>query len=112
MQPHVVAGSFYEFDRERARFEIGDRVSRNAAIARVQVGRDVYTLASSDAKSLAKDVYPGKAYWEGSHVPKGGDWDYGLSKQRFPHFHPGGNHDDYGHVFYGQRGYRVDECRK
>jgi hypothetical protein len=113
MPRFVVLEAFYEFHRERANFEIGAQISRNAALARVRAGGDVYSRASSDAMSLAKDVYPGRAYWEGSHVPRPGDWDFNIPvNRRFPHYHPGGNHDDYGHVFYGERGYRVNEARR
>jgi hypothetical protein len=80
--------------------EIGPAIGRNVAMSRVRRGEDVYTPLCSDAQALAKDVQKGKAFWEGSH--EGG---------YFPHFHPAGNHS-YGHIFYGERSYRVGENRR
>ena len=139
MPREFLPGEFYTFDRKAPMREIGKRITRNQALFRLRGSKrkaageregtgdkkgkapaapkkDVYTPRSSDAARLAKDVHPGKADWEGSHKPsisKHGekDWDYDLpGNRRFPHFHPGGDHD-YGHVFYGERGYRVDEKR-
>jgi hypothetical protein len=113
MPRHISVGNYYVFDRARPGFEIGMQISRNAALFRVRSGGDVFTPAASDAISLAKDVHPGRAGWDGSHIPRPGNWDYGLSEnRRFPHFHPGLDHATYGHVFYGQRGYRVGEARR
>ena len=132
MPQEVLPGEYYVFDRSKPMQEIGKRITRNQALFRLrsskrkQAGdgsgvdpkprkqKDVYTPLASDAARLAKDVHPGKAGWEGSHVPRSPekDWDYDLpGNRRFPHFHPGGDHD-YGHVFYGERGYRVDEKRR
>ncbi|MDG3004541.1 hypothetical protein [Paludisphaera mucosa] len=113
MPREVLPGEFYVFDRGAPNFEIGARISRNQALFRVRSGGDVYTPANSDASSLAKDVHPGKAFWEGAHQPRPGDWDADeLGNRRFPHYHPGGDHDAYGHVFYGERGYRAGEARR
>jgi len=95
-------GEFYEFDRTKSALsERGKRIHRSIARERILRGGDVYTPLASDAKALAKDVQKGKAYWEGAH-----DLSF------FPHFHSAGNHDDYGHVFYGERGYRANEHRR
>lgn len=113
MPRNVLVGNFYVFDRFRPNFEIGMQISRNEALFRVRAGGDVFTPAASDAIALAKDVHPGRADWEGSHVPRPNDWDHSLpTNRRFPHFHPGGDHKKYGHVFYGDRGYRVNQSRR
>jgi hypothetical protein len=91
---------FYEFHRERANNEIGRMIPRPFAVQRLLRGEDVYTPLASDAKSLAKDVQKGKAEWEGAHQPG-----------YFPHFHPADDHVQYGHVFYGERNYRLRENR-
>jgi hypothetical protein len=109
----TVVGQFYEFDRGRPNQEIGPLISRNQALLRVRSGGDVYTPAASDAMSLAKDVHPRRAVWEGSHLPRVTDWDFNsLGNRRYPHYHPGGDHATYGHIFYGERGYRVGESRR
>lgn len=97
----TIDGKFYTFDRGRAGQEIGRMIPREFARQRVSRAEDVYTPLDSDARSLAKDVQKGKADWEGAH-----DSDY------FPHYHPAGNHEDYGHIFYGQRGYREGDNRR
>ncbi len=113
MPRNVLPGEFYAFDRGEPNFEIGGRISRNQALFRVRGGGDVYTPAGSDAASLAKDAYPGKAFWEGAHLPRAGDWDaQAIGNRRYPHYHPGGNHHDFGHVFYGERGFRAGEARR
>ena len=99
MARNLTPGDFYEFDRMQLGREIGERIDRNWALSRLLRGQDVYTPLASDAKSLAKDVHPGKADWEGAH-----------EANYFPHFHPGGVHT-YGHVFYGGRDYRLGESR-
>lgn len=86
-------GSFYEFDRSSKGNEIRGTVSRNAALERLRKKKNIYTPQRSDAKSLAKDVQKGKADQEGAH-----EADF------YAHYHPAGNHDDYGHVFFGERG--------
>jgi hypothetical protein len=113
MPRNTVVGLFYEFHRDRSNQEIGAEILRNQALFRVRAGGDVFTPAGSDAMSLAKDVHPGKAFWEGSHSPRPGDWDFLIPEnRRFPHYHPGGDHETYGHVFYGDRGYRPGEARR
>ena len=97
----LIQGQFYEFTRGQTPSEVGYLISRKDAQFRLHDRLDVYTPMSSDAKSLAKDVQKGKADWEGSHQPG-----------YYPHYHPAGNHRDYGHVFYGDKGYRVKEHRR
>ena len=96
-----VEGRFYTFERGNGGQEIGRMLPREFARQRVARVEDVYTPLSSDAKALAKDVQKGKAEWEGAHQP-------GF----FPHYHPADNHDDYGHIFYGDKGYRQGENRR
>ena len=91
---------FYEFHRDRPGREIGRMIPRPFAVSRLHRKQDVYTPLGSDARALAKDVQKGKAAWEGAHDPG-----------YYPHYHPAGNHDEYGHVFYGDTGYREDEKR-
>jgi hypothetical protein len=113
MSREHLPGEFYVFDRGRPMQEIGRWITRNQALERVRAGRDVYTPLNSDASSLAKDVRKGKAFWEGSHAPRERDWDAdAVGNRRFPHYHPGGDHETYGHVFYGERGYRVGQVRR
>lgn len=101
MPRHTIEGCFYEFHRDRPGREIGDLVPRPHAVVFVRKGDDIYTPAGSDARSLAKDVHKGKADWEGSH-------DDGY----YPHYHPAGDHLTYGHVFYGDPGFRIGENRR
>jgi hypothetical protein len=76
-------------------------IPRPFALLRLRRGQDVYTPSGADARALAKDVHPGKAEWEGAHQP-------GF----YPHYHPADDHEAYGHVFYGEPGYRVGENRR
>ncbi len=92
-------GRYYEFQRG-TQSEIGRAIPRTQALHRIRRGQDVYTPLPSDARALAKDVQKGKADWEGSHDPG-----------YYPHFHAAGNHD-YGHVFYGDRGFRQGQNRR
>jgi hypothetical protein len=40
-------------------------------------------------------------------------WDFNSpGNRRYPHYHPGGDHATYGHIFYGERGYRVGESKR
>ncbi len=94
-------GQFYEFDRSLPNQEIGTSIPRTYAILRLKRGLDIYTPMGSDAKSLAKDVQKGKAEWEGAH-----------QAGYFPHYHAADNHVAYGHVFYGQRGFRAGQNRR
>jgi hypothetical protein len=100
MPRHTTAGDFYEFHRDQPFREIGLCVTRVRALWRVRHGGDVYTPAASDASSLAKDVSPGAAQWHGAH-----EWNY------FPHYYPAFN-NEFGHVFYGERGYREGEMQR
>ncbi len=97
----VLPGQFYEFTRGNGGNPIGRPIARAWAILRLQRGEDVYTLKDSDARSLAKDVQKGKADWEGAH-------EVGY----YPHYHPAGIHGRYGHIFYGEPGYRLGENRR
>jgi hypothetical protein len=88
------SGSFYEFDRERdVSDQIGRKIPRSQALLRIRSKRDVYTPASSDAKSLAKDVVKGAPGFHGAH-----------ETFYYAHFHPGFDNDNYGHIFFGQPG--------
>lgn len=95
-----IEGCFYRFCRGELGREIGAMIPRDQARLRLLRKEDIYTPLSSDAKAIAKDVQKGKADWDGAH-------DSGY----YPHYHPAGDHDDYGHVFYGGPGYRVGEKR-
>ncbi|MEZ6060482.1 MAG: hypothetical protein R3C19_08985 [Planctomycetaceae bacterium] len=99
MASGTISGRFYEFQRGTVS-EIGRPIPRNQALDRIRRGQDVYTPMGADAKALAKDVQKGKADWEGSH-------DAGY----YPHYHAAGNHS-YGHVFYGERGFRQGQNRR
>jgi hypothetical protein len=97
MPRNVWGGNFYAFDRRSPDFEIGRQISRTEALSCLRSGGDVYTPARSDAKALAKDVFPGRAEWDGSHRPRPQDWDFSRpGNRRFPHYHPGGDHT-FGH---------------
>jgi hypothetical protein len=97
----LVNGCFYRFDRSKKGKEIGASVIRNNALVLLRKKKDIYTPRQSDAKSLAKDVQKGKADWEGAHKPG-----------YYAHFHPAGNHKEYGHVYYGPSGLRQGEKRE
>ena len=99
MPRHVAKGRYYKFSRKNADREIGACIPRNRALQLVLRGKGVCTPAASDAKSLAKDVVPGAAEWDGAH-----------QKNFFPHYHAGFNHD-LGHIFYGERDYRRGEMQ-
>ncbi|MCH2203949.1 MAG: hypothetical protein MK102_18440 [Fuerstiella sp.] len=99
MPPQVMNGRFYEFSRNSAS-EIGRSIPRIQALHRLKRGQDVYTPVGNDARALAKDVQKGKADWEGSH-----------QQNFYPHYHAAGNHN-YGHVFYGERGFRQGQNRR
>jgi hypothetical protein len=94
------AGNFYEFDCDKRYYEIGRILPRAIAIQSVRNGKNVYTPAQSDAQSLAKDVAPGAAQWHGAHQPN-----------YFPHYYPAFN-NQYGHIFYGQRGHRLRQMQR
>jgi hypothetical protein len=109
----VIAGNFYEFQRERnvARagqprqlvggIEIGLQILPERAFAMVRSGHDVYTLHEADAYSLARRVHPGtpKNEVHRAKMPTRA----GREDVYFPHYHPGNIHS-YGHIFYVQRG--------
>jgi hypothetical protein len=117
----VFNGRFYEFHKERIisrpgapletrpGFEVGPEISRADAIRRLKLKGDVYTPAARDARSLATDVFPGRAApeYDPRHVPRNPTAS-GRQDVYFPHFHPGSLHPDdpggLGHVFFGERG--------
>ena len=106
-------GRYYEFHRERiisrpgaelktrTDIEIGPEISKEAALARVVGGRNVYTLAKEDAYKLACSAAPGRPIEEQTSPHE---------DVYFRHFHPGNLHPDEpgnaGHVFFGKRGER------
>lgn len=112
-----IRGVFYEFHAERVisrpgqpldtrvGLEIGPQISQEAALQEVSHGRDVYTLASEDAYRLALQVSHGRAVPEGPHQPPQPS-PTGRMDVYFRHYHPGGNHENFGHIFFGQRGER------
>jgi hypothetical protein len=110
----VVKGLFYQFRRDRVvsragqpvqtrpAMEVGLVMSREEAFREVRSGRDVYTPAREDAYRLALRLAPATPAME-IHQPRiaspTGRWDV-----YFPHFHPGGDHERFGHIFFGERG--------
>jgi hypothetical protein len=113
----AIRGAFYEFHAERvisrpgqpldtrAGLEIGPLISQEVALQHARSGRDVYTLASEDAYRLAVQVSPGKPVQEAPHHPPQPS-PTGRMDVYFRHDHPGGDHDTFGHIFFGQRGER------
>ena len=113
MVPQV--GCFYEFHKDRTisrpgqpldtriGLEIGPRIAREEAFRQARAGKDVYTLAKNDAYNLALQLNPGKSIPEGPHDPPKPS-PTGREDMFFRHFHPGGLHDRFGHIFFGQRG--------
>lgn len=113
----AVRGAFYEFHAERVisrpgqplvtrtGIEIGPQISREAAFQLAKAGKDVYTLASEDAYRLAVQVCPGKLVPDPPHHPPQPS-PTGRVDVYFRHYHPGGDHDRFGHIFFGQRGER------
>ena len=111
----VIRGLFYEFHTERVvsrpgqplatrtGIEVGPQISNEIALRDVRAGRDVYTLAREDAYRLAVQVVPGKPVKEIPHDPSKAA-PTGRVDVYFQHYHPGGDHDKFGHVFFGQRG--------
>jgi hypothetical protein len=103
----VIKRDFYEFHPGRVvsragqeikvkeGIEIGPRISRENALREVRSGKDVYTLAREDAYRLAVQVGSGK--------PRKAS-PTGRVDVYFRHYHPGGDHDRFGHIFFGQRG--------
>jgi hypothetical protein len=112
-------GTFYEFHVERIisrpgqpldtrpGFEIGPLISKETALEQVKAGKNVYTLAAEDAYRLSMQVTPGKPVPEGPHHPPQAS-PTGRMDVYFRHYHPGGDHEQFGHVFFGQRGERYD----
>jgi hypothetical protein len=113
----AVRGSFYEFHAERVisrpgqplvsrtGIEIGPQVSRESAFRLVRAGKNVYTLVSQDAYQLAVQVCPGRPEHDDPHDPPQAS-PTGRIDVYFRHFHPGGDHDRFGHIFFGHRGER------
>ncbi len=67
MPKHVRAGEYYEFNRPSSSYEVGREIPVFVAQADVRFGRDVYTLRSSDAKSLAKNVSKLSPVWNADY---------------------------------------------
>jgi hypothetical protein len=118
----AVRGSFYEFHFERVvsrpgqpletrlGFETGPLITREIALSRVRAGGNVYTLANEDAYRLALQVSPGRPVPETPHGPRQPS-PTGRMDVYFRHYHPGGDHDNFGHIFFGQRGERYAGAR-
>lgn len=112
-----IRGVFYEFHRERVvsrpgqpletrvGLEIGPQMTAAIALSRVKAGGDVYTLANEDAYKLALQVVPGRPVHETPHQPNQPSPTRRMDVY-FRHYHPGGDHDNFGHIFFGQRGER------
>ncbi len=112
----IAKGHYYEFHRERVisrpgaelktrtDLEIGPEISKEAALARVIGGKNVYTLAKEDAYKLARSAAPGRTIEEVTSPHE---------DVYFRHFHPGGLHPNEpgnpGHVFFGDRGERFQK---
>ncbi len=110
-----IARIFYEFHRERivsrpgqpvrtvVAIEIGPEIAREDAFRRVRDGKDVYTLMQEDAYRLASSLHPGRPVEESPHAPPTAS-PTGREDVYYRHFHPGGLHDRFGHIFFGERG--------
>jgi len=113
----AVRGMFYEFHFERVNsrpgqpldtrvgFEIGPMTTAETALSRVRSGGNVYTLVSEDAYRLALKVCAGRPTLDPPHHP-GELSPTGRSDVYYRHYHPGGDHDNFGHIFFGERGER------
>ena len=111
----IRAGLWYEFHRERiiprqgqppeirTGVEIGPIIDGWKALSRVKNGKDVYTFNRTEAYQLALRVDPGKPVYEPPHEPADAS-PTGRLDVYYPHFHPAGDHENYGHIFYGSRG--------
>jgi len=111
----VIRGTFYEFHSERVisrpgqpldtrgGIEVGPVISREVALQHVKAGHDVYTLNSEDAYRLALQVTHGKPVQEVPHHPRQAS-PTGRMDVYFRHYHPGGDHEQFGHIFFGRRG--------
>jgi hypothetical protein len=110
--------AFYEFHKERIvsrpgqpivavpGAEIGPQISRENAVRRLRVGKDVYTKSKEDAYKLANSVLDGNIAPEGPHDPPQPS-PTGREDVYYRHYHPGNLHPDEGgpgHVFFGSRG--------
>lgn len=113
----LIRGAFYEFHPERvisragqplqtrAGMEIGPVISNENALRYVKSGKNVYTLNGDDAYRLALQVTSNKPVREIPHHPSQPS-PTGRMDVYFRHYHPGGDHDQFGHIFFGQRGDR------
>ena len=113
----LIRSAFYEFHAERVisragqpldtrpGIEIGPQISREDALRHAKAGRNVYTLTNEDAYRLAVQVSPGKPVQEIPHHPTLPS-PKGRMNVYFRHYHPGGDHEQFGHIFFGQRGER------
>jgi len=111
----LIRGAFYEFHKERvisragqplktkAGIEIGPRISDEKALRLVRTGNYVYTVGREDAYRLATQAASGKPVEETPHEPDEPS-PKGRKDVYFRHYHPGGDHESYGHIFFGDRG--------
>lgn len=111
----VVRSLFYEFHTERiisrpgqplmtrTGIEVGPQISRESAFREVKAGRNVYTLERQGAYHLAIQIDSKTPAFEIPHHPPQAS-PTGRMDVYFPHFHPGADHDAYGHIFFGERG--------
>jgi RHS repeat-associated protein len=79
----------YLASRTPGGLKVGRRISVKQALQRLRRGLDVFADRVPEAKSLAKRVLKGRA----SHDPP-------HAAGYLPHFHPGGTHGIFGHVFH------------
>ena len=94
-------GSFYRFDRLKKGKEIGPSITRNNALAWLKKKKNIYTPRSPTPnpwrRMLRKAKRSGKALIKAA-----------ITRT----FHPAGDHEKYGHVFYGPSGLRQGEARR
>jgi hypothetical protein len=108
-------GFFYEFHKERIvsrpgqplqmlqGIEVGPMIPREEAFRQARAGKDVCTPARDDAYNLALKLDPATPAHEPPHNPRMPS-PTGRLDVYYPHFHPGGDHLNYGHIFCGERG--------
>ena len=108
-------GLFYEFHRERIvsrpgqplrvqqGIEVGPAITKEEAFRQARAGKDVYTPAREDAYRLALKLDPATPEFEPPRNPRKPS-PTGRLDVYFSHYHPGGDHLNYGHIFYGERG--------
>ena len=116
----LMRGNFYEFEFGRVvsrpgqplairqDIEIGREIPRELAFTRVRNGGNVYTVGKEDAFRLAKSVTGVDPVEDDPHNPQGPS-PTGRMNVYFRHLHPGGDHEAYGHIFFGERGENYGE---